>query len=283
MPLKSEHTSSIDEQLKQERDRLSLLLEVNNAVVSTLDLRDLLKAVSTSLRRLLSHEYACLSLYDPDTQLVQIHALDFLGSKGVLHEGLTIPIADTPASRWLTSRQPVFLNRKDVEEFQSEFGQRIRAEGHKSVCCLPLIAHGRPLGNLVFASLREDTFPEKDAKLLQHVANQIALAVENALAFGRVVDLANRLKNEKLYLQDEIRSALDFEEIVGESPALKSVLQQARTVAPTESTVLIQGEAEDFKGKEAKILRELRDRRGKLTAIFLEDPNGVEIEVRNPR
>jgi formate hydrogenlyase transcriptional activator len=129
----------------------------------------------------------------------------------------------------------------------------------------------------------EDTFPEKDAKLLQHVANQIALAVENALAFGRVVDLANRLKNEKLYLQDEIRSALDFEEIVGESLALKSVLQQARTVAPTESTVLIQGEAEDFKGKEAKILRELRDRRGKLTAIFLEDPNGVEIEVRNPR
>ena len=87
---------SVQKQLKDERDRLSLLLDVNNAVVSVLDLHELLKAVSDSLRRLVPHEYASLSLYDAESQTLQIHALDFPVSKGMLQEGLAIPVEGSP-------------------------------------------------------------------------------------------------------------------------------------------------------------------------------------------
>ncbi|MBI2209341.1 MAG: sigma 54-interacting transcriptional regulator [Deltaproteobacteria bacterium] len=259
--LNFERAQSIQQQLKEERDRLSLLLEVNNAVVSTLDLHELLNEVSASLRRLIRHEYASLSLYDPETQRLQIHALDFPASRGLLQEGLWVPVEGTPTGLALTSRQPIFLTRHDIEQFGSDIVRRILGEGLKAGCCLPLISHGRPLGTLVVASLTEETFPQKDAELLQHVANQIAIAVENALAFGQVVDRANKLTEEKLYLQDEIRTEYNFEEIIGESPALKRVLQQVQTVAPTDSTILIQGETGTGKELIARAIHNLSGRR----------------------
>src|SRR3972149_7369840 len=240
--LNFEQVQSVQQQLKEERDRLSLLLEVNNAVVSVLDLHELLNAVSASLRRLVPHEYASLSLYDAESQRLQIHALDFPVSKGMLQEGLWVPVEGSPTGRALTTRQPVFITRRDIEQFGSDIARRILAEGLKSACCLPLISHGRPIGTIVVASLTEETFPQRDAELLQHVANQIAIAVENALAFGQVVDRANKLTEEKLYLQDELRTEYNFEEIIGESAGLKRVLKQVETVAPTDSTVLILGE-----------------------------------------
>ena len=111
------------------------------------------------------------------------------------------------------------------------------------------------------ASLTDDVFPEKDARLLQHVANQIAIAVENSLAFRRIVDRANKLSEEKLYLQDEIRTEYNFEEIIGESPALKRVLDQLQTVAPTDSTILIQGETGTGKELIARAIHHLSGRR----------------------
>ena len=178
---------SVHQQLEEERDHLSLLLDVNNTVVSVLDLHELLKAVSDSLRHLVPHEYASLSLYDAESQTLQIHALDFPVSKGMLQEGLTIPVEGSPTGMGgIQTRQPVLINRGDIEQFGSDIARRILAEGLKSAYCLPLISHDRPLGTLVVASLRDEVFPEKDARLLQHVANQIAIAVENAgLSPGR--------------------------------------------------------------------------------------------------
>jgi formate hydrogenlyase transcriptional activator len=262
--LNFEQAQSVQQQLKEERDRLSLLLEVNNALVSTLDLHELLNAVSASLRRITRHEYASLCLYDAETQRLKIQALDFPLSKGLLQEGLSVPVQDAPSGRAIISRQPVFLTRQDiVEQFRSEFAKRILAEGLKSACCLPLISHGRALGTLVVGDLDHDTFPQKDAELLQHVANQLAIAVENALAFGRVADQANKLTEEKLYLQDEIRSEHDFEEIIGESPPLKHLLQQVQTVAPTDSTVLLLGETGTGKELIARAIHNLSARRGR--------------------
>jgi len=259
--LNFEQAQSVQRQLKEERDRLSLLLEVNNTVVSALDLHELLNAVSASLRRLVPHEYASLSLYDPETQRLQIHALDFPVSKGLLQEGLSIPVEGSPTGRALTTRQPVFITRGDIEAFGSDIARRILAEGLKSAYCLPLISHGRPLGTLVVASLKEENFPERDAELLQHVANQIAIAVENSLAFRQVVDRANKLSEEKLYLQDEIRTEHNFEEIIGESPALKRILEQLQTAAPTDSTILILGETGTGKELIARAIHNLSRRR----------------------
>src|SRR5918996_2013520 len=252
---------SVQEQLKEERDRLSLLLEVNNAVVSVLDLHELLNVVSASLRRLVPHEYASLSLYDAETQRLQIHALDFPLSKGLLQEGLSVPVEGSPTGRAIKTRQPVFINRGQIEQFGSDIARRILAEGLTSALCLPLISHGRPVGTLVVASRQEENFPERDAELLQHVANQIAIAVENSLAFGQIVEHANKLSEEKLYLQDEIRTEYNFEEIVGESPALKQILGQIQTVAPIDSTILILGETGTGKELIARAIHNLSARR----------------------
>jgi formate hydrogenlyase transcriptional activator len=252
---------SVQQQLKEQHDRLKLLLDVNNTVVSVLDLRELLNAVSASLRKLVPHEYASISLYDQESNRLNIHALDFPVSKGMLTEGLWVPVDGSPTGRALMTRQPVSITAKDIEQFGSDIARRILAEGLKSALCLPLIAHGRPLGTLTVASLHEEVFPHKDAELLQHVANQIAIGVENAIAYGKVVDRAKRLAEEKHYLQDEIRTEHNFEEIVGESPALKHILDQLRTVGPTDSTVLILGETGTGKELIARAIHNLSARR----------------------
>ena len=259
--LNFEQAQSVQQQLKEERDRLNLMLEVNNTVVSVLDLHELLNAVSASLRRLVPHEYASISLYDAETQSLQIHALDFPVSKGLLQEGLSIPVEGSPTGRAITTRQPVFITRGDIEQFGSDIARRILAEGLKSAYCLPLISHGRPLGTLVVGSLRDENFPVKDAELLQHIANQIAIGVENALSYRQVVDRANKLSEEKLYLQDEIRAEYNFEEIIGESPALKTVLEQLQTAAPTDSTILVLGETGTGKELIARAIHNLSTRR----------------------
>ena len=259
--LNFEQVQSVQQQLTEERDRLRLLLEVNNTIVSVLDLHQLLNAVSASLRRLVPHEYASLSLYDRETHRLQIHALDFPVSKGLLLEGLSVGVDESPTGRALMTGRPVFINRDDVKEFGSDIARRILDEGLKSACCLPLISHDRPLGTLVVASLEEDNFPAKDAELLQHVANQIAIAVENSLAYNEEVKRANQLSEEKLYLQDEIRSEYNFEEIIGESAGLKNILGQLQTVAPTDSTILILGETGTGKELIARAIHHLSTRR----------------------
>ena len=259
--LNFEQVQSVQQQLTEERDRLRLLLEVNNTIVSVLDLHQLLNAVSASLRRLVPHEYASLSLYDRETHRLQIHALDFPVSKGLLQEGLSVAVDNSPTGRALMTRQPVFINRDNIKEFGSDIARLILDEGLKSACCLPLISHDRPLGTLVVASLEEDNFPAKDAELLQHVANQIAIAVENSLAYHEEVKRANQLSEEKLYLQDEIRSEYNFEEIIGESAGLKDILGQLQTVAPTDSTILILGETGTGKELIARAIHHLSTRR----------------------
>ena len=259
--LNFEQVQSVQQELTEERDRLRLLLEVNNAVVSVLDLRQLLNAVSTSLRRLVPHQYASISLFDRDTKRLLIHALDFPLSKGLLQEGMAVPLDGSPTGRALTTREPVFIAHGELRQFGSDIARRIVGEGLKSACCLPLVSHDRPLGTLVVASVEHERFPEKDAELLRHVANQIAIAVENSLAYHEEVQRADRLSEEKLYLQDEIRSEYNFEEIIGESAGLKEILEQIQTVAPTDSTILILGETGTGKELIARAIHHMSGRR----------------------
>ncbi|MGH9845576.1 MAG: sigma 54-interacting transcriptional regulator [Blastocatellia bacterium] len=252
------------EQLARERDRSRLLLEVNNAVTATLDLRELLAATTVSLRRVMPHPFVSLSLYDPDSDRLQVHALDFAEGKGLFREGVSVRVEDAPAGLAVRARQPVSLTRRQVEEqFDSDFVRRILDEGVKSGCAFPLISHGRLLGVLTVASLTEETFPPEDIELLKPIADQIAIAVENALSFQHIVELANKLTEEKLYLEDEIRTEYDFAQIIGESPALKRVLKQVETVAPTDSTILILGETGTGKEQIARAIHDLSARRGR--------------------
>jgi formate hydrogenlyase transcriptional activator len=259
--LNFERAQAYQRQLAQERDRLRVLLEVNNAMVSKLDLRSLLNAISASLRRVIHHEYTSLALYEEDKNRMRMLALDFPQGKGLIHEEMLVPLEGSIAGSAFRTRRPVVLDHAAMEGFDSPTSRLMRDEGVRSVVSMPLITHDRALGTLSLASLRDAAFQQGDVDLLVQVAGQVAIAVENAVAFQEIAELRNKLAQEKLYLEDEIRSEMNFEEIVGESPLLRAVLKQVETVAPTDSAVLIQGETGTGKELIARAIHNLSPRR----------------------
>ena len=259
--LNFERAQGYQRQLAQERDRLRALLEVNNAVVSKLDLHELLGAISASLRRVIHHEYTSLALFEEAKNMMRVLALDFPQGKGLIHEEMLIPLEGSFTGAAFRSRKPLLLNKANFDEFQSPTARLLQAEGVRSVLCMPLVTHDRALGTLSLASLREGAFQQGDVDLLFQVAAQVAIAVENALAYQQIAELKNKLAEEKLYLEDEIRSEMNFEEIVGESPSLRAVLKQVESVAPTDSIVLIEGETGTGKELIARAIHNLSPRR----------------------
>jgi formate hydrogenlyase transcriptional activator len=259
--LNFERARAAEEQAKRQSDRRRLLLEINNAVVSQLDLRSLIQIISVSLRRISGHDVVGLALYDPDTNQLRAYAYDSLDKQFAIEEGTPIPLESSLSGSAFTTGQPVFHDRIDEQRFQSDFSKRFRAAGLKSGGVVPLIAHGRKLGTLAVASYREASLNEDEKELLCQVANQVAIAVENALAFREIEALKNKLASEKHYLEDEIRTQHNFEELIGESQTFRRILKQVETVAPTGSTVLICGETGTGKELIARAIHDLSDRR----------------------
>src|SRR5215470_4165524 len=256
------------EQVIWERDRSRLLLEINNAVVSHLDLRELLKSIASSLRRIIPNDAATLILYDPESERIRLQALDLQAlEKMPFEEGLEIPMEGTPEGEAIATRRPVLaVPHIDLKRFFSPWAKVGLDNGIKSGCAVPLIAHGHPVGAMSVVSMRENAFNEEDAKLLEQCASQVAIAVSNALAMRDLEALKNKLAQEKLYLEDEIRSEFNFDEIIGHSPALRQVLQLVETVAASDSTVLLLGETGT--GKEL-IARAVHDHSRRKSRTFV--------------
>jgi formate hydrogenlyase transcriptional activator len=259
--LNFESSQAYQRQLARERDRLRVLLEVNNAVVSKLDLHMLVNAIAASLRRVIHHEYTSLAVFEPETNSMRVLALDFPQGRGLIREDVLVPVERALAGKAFLTHQPQVLDRNEIESFDSATSRLMRAEGVRSLVCMPLITHDRALGTLSLASLRDSAFQQGDVDLLAQVASQVAIAVENALAFQEIAELKNKLAQEKLYLEDEIRSEMNFDEIIGESTSLRAVLKQVETVAPTDSTVLITGETGTGKELIARAIHNLSPRR----------------------
>ncbi|MBZ5514666.1 MAG: sigma 54-interacting transcriptional regulator [Acidobacteriia bacterium] len=259
--LNFQKAQSYQQQLGRERDRLRVLLDVTNTLVANLDLRELLKAIAGCLERVMHHDYTGLSLFDPAINQLRLHALDFPQGKGLLQEEMIVPLEGTAAGEVFQTRQPLLVGPANYGRFQADVARTFVEEGLMSACIVPLVSSKQSLGTLSLASLREGAFTQEDVDLLTQVANQVAIAVENALAFQQIDELKNKLAEEKLYLEEEIRTDHNFEEIVGESAALKRVLSQVETVAPTDSTVLIQGETGTGKELAARALHNLSRRR----------------------
>ena len=241
--------------LARERDRSQLLLEINNTLVSNLNLTELLAAISKCLRRVMPHDAAGLALYDSGINKLRVTALDFPAGENVFIADEIIELEDTPGGRAFTTRQPVIIRSDEPPVALA------KRAGLKSGCVVPLISHDRALGTLGLGSLQENAFTEDDADLLNQVGKQVAIAVENALAFRQIDELKNQLTEEKLYLEEEIRTEYNFEEIIGNSPVLKRVLQDVETVAATDSTVLIYGETGTGKELIAHAIHNLSPRR----------------------
>jgi len=246
---------------ERQRDRFRLLLRMTNAMVSNIDLRELLHSVSASLKEIVHQEYVSLILCDEASGLVRLMALDFPDNEGVLTEGGTGSVADSPAAIALETKHPVILNsRAQINRFSHHVSRLLVSKGFQSLCALPLVSRDRAIGCLNLASRREQAFPESDLEFLKEVAGQITLAVNNAVAYEEITRLKDKLAEEKLYLQEELHAEHGFSDIIGESGALRQVLKQVEVVAPTDSTVLILGETGTGKELIARAIHRLSGR-----------------------
>ena len=251
------------EELQSKNDRLQLLLDVTNQVVSNLELRDLLRAISQDVRRAMQCDYVGLSLPDAENKQLRLYAVDFPDGKGFLQEDLVYSIEGSPSGAAFRTMKPLTLQSPFTGWLHYPIVQIAVREGLKSFCFLPLISRNRAIGTLVLARLRDDAFSQADISFLTQVANQVALAVENALAYHEIRELKEQLSKEKLYLEDEIRTEMNFAQIIGSSAPLRKVLKRVETVAPTDSTVLIYGETGTGKELIARAIHDLSPRRAK--------------------
>jgi formate hydrogenlyase transcriptional activator len=239
---------------QRSQNRLELLLDLTNRMVARLELRDLLREMSATIRTLMQCDGVGVTLPDAEDGALRLYALDFPAGKGTVHEGITGADDEACAIVFRTG-QPLYLSGSELDD-----DPYAAAEGTRSVCHLPMISRDRVLGVLHLGSLHENAFSQHDLAFLSKVANQVAIAVENAQAYGQIASLKDQLAQEKLYLEDEIRSELNFEEIVGKSDALRRVLSEVETVAPTDSTVLIYGETGTGKELIARAVHNLSSR-----------------------
>jgi formate hydrogenlyase transcriptional activator len=251
------------QELLRKNDRLQLLLDVTNQVVSNLELRDLLRAISQDVRRVMQCDYAGLSLPDTEDKQLRLYAVDFPEGKGFLQEDLVYSIEGSPSGAAFRTMKALTLQSPFTGWLHYPIVQIAVREGLKSFCFLPLISRNRAIGTLVLARLRDDAFSQVDVDFLSQVASQVALAVENALAYREIRDLKEQLSKEKLYLQDEIRTEMNFAQIIGSSASLRQALKRVETVAPTDSTVLIYGETGTGKELIARGIHDLSPRRAK--------------------
>jgi formate hydrogenlyase transcriptional activator len=251
------------QELQRKNDRLQLLLDVTNQVVSNLELRDLLRAISQDVRRVMQCDYAGLSLPDAENKNLRLYAVDFPEGKGFLQEDLVYSMEGSPSGTAFWTMKPLTLQSPFTGWLHLPIVQMAVREGLKSFGFLPLISRNRAIGTLVLARLRDDALSQADIEFLSQIANQVALAVENALAFREIRELKEQLSKEKLYLEDEIRTEMNFAHIIGNSAPLRKVLKRVETVAPTDSTVLIYGETGTGKELIARGIHDLSPRRSK--------------------
>ena len=263
--LHDESARAAQEQLARERDHLRLLLDVNNAVVSNLDMDAVFSSVSTSLQRVIRHDGCCLTLHEAESGYYRCHVLCAESSESFVEEGQADHSVTSPGCLAMSTKAPAVFSEHDLRTVwaESKIAQRLLADGVKSFCSVPLLSHDRVLGTLNVGRMDDEIFTSDEVGLLMQVAQQVAIGVDNGLAYRKIAELTEKLNEEKLYLEGEIRTEHNFEEIVGDSAPLKRVLTQIEIVAPTDSTVLIQGETGTGKELIARAIHNLSSRRSR--------------------
>jgi len=248
-------------------DRLQLLLNLTTRITSSLDLREVLRAIAANIREVVHADAVTISVPDPTSGKFRVFAVDFPQGKGVIKEELLLPLS-SEAKRAMDTLKPIVFDPRERDEHPPEPYDVAAAEGLKAVCTIPLVDRGRALGILSILRTTATPFSPEDVDFLSRASGQIAIAIANALAFREISELKDKLAQEKLYLEEEFRSEMGFEQIIGSSAALKHVLQQVETVAPSDSTVLLLGETGTGKELIARAIHD-RSRRKQRTLVKL--------------
>ena len=245
----------------RERDRLRTLFEITNALVSKLEVDELFPAIAAQISNLLPHDYSMLTLCNRGTGGLDLYALHATGAlPSDLLKGPFKP-EGMPAAEVLATGKPVVAWDTDIGRYPSPLFRQYVALGLKSLCSLPLIARDRIMGTLALSRMNDLPWTSDDLAFLMQIAGQIAIAVENSLAYHELEEIKERLATEKLYLEDEIRVDHDIGNMVGQSLAFQSIVKSVQIVAPTDSTALILGETGTGKELVARAIHELSARR----------------------
>jgi formate hydrogenlyase transcriptional activator len=250
------------ERLSRECSHQRIVLDVNNHLARHLEPRALFQAISEHLRAHFSYDSLNLLLLDEASGEASIRFVDFPTGRGFMQENQRITHGDGPAMRAIRERRPLLSERKDLIQSDPGLVQAlVEGEGLQTTCCIPLISRNRALGSLNFGSRDERAFSQQDVDLLCAVANQVAIALDNAFAYEQIQQLKDRLTEEKLYLEEEVREEFAFGEVIGHSPSLQKVLRQIQTVATSDATVLLLGETGTGKELMARALHTLSSRK----------------------
>ena len=260
-----EARKTAEQAIVTQNSRLQLLLKLTQEITSNLEFRELLRAISASIREVMDCDAVQIWLADSASGKFRLYALDFPEGKGFVKEGILIESVGA-CKRALETLQPTIRNIANPQEFPPDLYKLMLAEGLKTQCVIPLVSRGRAVAALTINRRTDNPFLPDEIDFLQEASGQIAIAIENCLAFSQISELKERLAQEKVYLEEEIRSDMGFEQIVGNSPALKRVLQLVETVASSDSTVLLLGETGT--GKEL-IARAIHDRSGRKNRTFV--------------
>ncbi|HWR34579.1 MAG TPA: sigma 54-interacting transcriptional regulator [Clostridia bacterium] len=257
--LATDAAESYQRQLAEERDRFRLLLDINNFVISKLEMNELFRSAAASIRKYFGNDFTGFWLVNKNSRQLDRAVLDFPVSRGFLPD---IPVHDLTDEdfRRLRTRQPELLSLPEIEKLPHLVREHLKAESITAIAIAPLATANGPLGLIAMGSRRPNSFGQADLDLLGQISIQISLALDNALAYGRLDASRNLLEEERLYLESEIRSEYNFEDIVGKSPALRKVLDQVAIVAPTDSTVLLHGETGTGKELIARAIHSLSPR-----------------------
>jgi len=241
----------------RERDRLRTLFDITNALVSKLGRDDLFSAISGQLSKVIPHDYAMLTLCN-DSGSLDLYALHSTGPQ--LFEELKGPFnpVGMPAAEVLATGKPVVARDTDIDRYPNL--RRFLALGFKSICSVPLITRDCAFGTLALSRMTDDIWTPDDVEFLMQIGSQIAIAVENSLAYRDLEEMKERLATEKLYLEDEIRLDQNIGNMVGAAPPFQAVLKSVQTVAQTDATVLITGETGTGKELVARAVHELSGR-----------------------
>jgi formate hydrogenlyase transcriptional activator len=258
--LATDEAEGYQRELARERDRLGLLLEINNHIVTKLEINELFRAASASIRKYFATDFTSFWLFEEQSNRLKCVVLDFPGSRGFLADVPVTEISEERLDR-LRTRMPTVATALDIAKMPADIAEVLRAESIVTLASAPLITAVGPIGVMALGSRRENSFRQTDLDLLSQISSQIALALDNALAYGRLTASRDRLEDERLYLESEIRSESNFEDIVGKSLALQKVLEQVSIVAPTDSTVLLRGETGTGKELIARAVHNLSSRR----------------------
>jgi formate hydrogenlyase transcriptional activator len=248
--------------LRKSEEQNRILLQINNAIITNLTQQALLHSISEALHPVFPFDRCAITLYQPERDSFYFLAVEGELLSDYFKTGLELSRNETCGSWAFEHLRP--LVRRTLEKEQQYLNERrLAAEGIQSMCVVPLVFQGKCIGTLSLVSREKDRYSDEDAMFLQEVANQFALAIQNMRSYEEIDSLKARLEKENVYLREELHTEHNFEEIVGNSPALLKVLHTVDQVAPTDSTVLIYGETGTGKELVARAIHSRSARNGR--------------------